>query len=63
MTGSELKARRIELGLTMQEIAQALGLRNRQQVYEWERGAVRPGRKHLAKLAEVLRVTVLQLLS
>ena len=47
MTGSELKARRKELGLTMQDVADRVGLVHRQQVYEWERGKVRPGRKHL----------------
>jgi len=31
-------------------------------VSEWERGDVRPGRKHLAKLAEVLGLEIADLL-
>lgn len=62
MTGPELKARRKELGLTMQDVADRVGLVHRQQVYEWERGKVQPGSKHLAKLAEVLGLNVLDLL-
>ena len=34
MTGPELKARRKELGLTMQDVADRVGLVHRQQVYE-----------------------------
>lgn len=62
MTGPELKARRKELGLTMQDIADRVGLVHRQQVYEWERGKVRPGRKHLRKLAMVLQVSITDLI-
>lgn len=62
MTGPELKARRKELGLTMQDVADRVGLVHRQQVYEWERGKVQPGSKHLAKLAEVLGLDVRDLL-
>lgn len=62
MTGPELKARRKELGLTMQDVADRVGLVHRQQVYEWERGKVRPGRKHLANLAMVLQVSIADLL-
>jgi len=51
MTGPELKARRKELELTMQDVADRVGLVHRQQVYEWERGKVRPGRKHLRRSA------------
>ena len=62
MTGPELKARRKELGLTMQDVADRVGLVHRQQVYEWERGRVRPGRKHLRKLAKVLQVSIADLI-
>ena len=51
MTGPELKARRKELGLKLQDVAHALGIKHIQQVSEWERGKVRPGSKHLANLA------------
>ena len=63
MTGPELKARRKELGLTMQDVADRVGLVHRQQVYEWERGKVRPGRKHLRRLAMVLQVSLLDLIA
>ena len=63
MTGPELKARRKELELTMQDVADRVGLVHRQQVYEWERGRVRPGRKHLAKLAMVLQVSIADLIN
>ena len=63
LTGPELKARRKELGLTMQDVADRVGLVHRQQVYEWERGKVRPGRKHLRRLAMVLQVSMLDLIA
>ena len=63
MTGPELKARRKELELTMQDVADRVGLVHRQQVYEWERGKVRPGRKHLRRLAMVLQVSLLDLIA
>ena len=63
MTGPELKARRKELELTMQDVADRVGLVHRQQVYEWERGKVRPGRKHLRRLAMVLQVSMLDLIA
>lgn len=63
MTGPELKARRKELELTLQDVADRVGLVHRQQVYEWERGRVRPGRKHLRKLAMVLQVSVFDLIA
>ena len=60
--GNTIKAARIARGLTLQNVAQSLGLRYRQQVYEWESDRVCPGPKHLAKLAEVLGLDVLDLL-
>lgn len=62
MTGPELKAKRKELGLKLRDVADALGITHIQQVSEWERGKVRPGSKHLAKLAEVLGLDVRDLL-
>ena len=63
LTGPKLKARRKELGLTMQDVADRVGLVHRQQVYEWERGKVRPGRKHLRRLAMVLQVSISDLIA
>lgn len=40
----------------------ALGIKHIQQVSEWERGKVRPGCKHLAQLAEVLGLEIIDLL-
>jgi transcriptional regulator with XRE-family HTH domain len=53
------------VGMTMgaqRSVAHALGIKHIQQVSEWERGDVRPGRKHLAKLAEVLGLEIADLL-
>ena len=60
--GNTIKTARIARGLTLQSVAASLGLTCRQQVYQWERGQVQPGPKHLAKLAEVLGLQVTDLL-
>ena len=60
--GNTIKAARIASGLTLQSVAESLGLRSRQQIYEWESGQVQPGPKHLARLAEVLGLQVTDLL-
>ena len=60
--GARIRAARMARGLTLQNVAESLGLRSRQQVYEWESGGVCPGQKHLAKLAEVLGLQVTDLL-
>jgi len=62
LIGNTIKAARIARGLTQQCVAESLGLRSRQQIYEWESGRVGPGPKHLAKLAEVLGLQVTDLL-
>ena len=62
MIGPLIKAARLQGGLTLQQVANALGLHNRQQVWEWESGKVQPGSKHLAKLAEVLGLELADLL-
>lgn len=62
MTGAELKARRKLLGLKLLDVANACGIAHIQQVSEWERGKVRPGCKHLAQLAEVLGLEIIDLL-
>ena len=62
MIGERIKAARIARGLTLQCVAESLGLRSRQQIYAWEAGRRNPGPKHLAKLAEVLGLQVTDLL-
>lgn len=62
MIGHTIKAARLSRGLTLQSVAESLGLRFRQQVYEWESDRVCPGPKHLAKLAEVLGLEIADLL-
>lgn len=57
-----IQTARLARNLTLQQVADALGVKNRQQIWEWERGKVRPGRKHLAKLAEVLGLELSDLL-
>ncbi len=60
--GNTIRAARIARGLTLQNVAESLGLTCRQQIYEWESGRVCPGPKHLAKLAEVLGLEIADLL-
>ena len=60
--GHTIKAARNARGLTLQNVAESLGLRSRQQIYAWEAGRRNPGPKHLAKLAEVLGLDVRDLL-
>ena len=60
--GARIRAARIARGLTLQNVAESLGLTCRQQIYEWESDRVCPGPKHLAKLAEVLGLQVTDLL-
>ena len=60
--GNTIKAARIARGLTLQCVAESLGLRSRQQIYAWEAGRRNPGPKHLAKLAEVLGLEITDLL-
>ncbi len=60
--GHTIKAARNARGLTLQNVAESLGLRSRQQIWEWESGRVCPGPKHLAKLAEVLGLEITDLL-
>lgn len=60
--GHTIKAARNARGLTLQCVAESLGLRSRQQIYAWEAGRRNPGPKHLAKLAEVLGLEIADLL-
>ena len=58
--GNTIKAARIARGLTLQSVAASLGLTCRQQVYQWERGQVQPGPKHLgaANVAKYLQMSL-----
>ena len=55
---------RIRADLSQQELGELLGIEKTPQtrVSEWERGKKRPGRKYLAKLAEILGCSVADLL-
>ena len=62
MIGPLIKAARLQRGLTLQHVADALGLLNRQQVWEWESGKVEPRFERIAQLSEVLGLDVRDLL-
>ena len=61
MIGLAIKAARQARRLTLAEVGYTLGV-TRQYVYAWEAGRRNPGPKHLAKLAEVLGLKVIDLL-
>ena len=58
---NKIKARRIELGLTLEDVAQAVGV-GRSTVQRWESGLIRNmGRDKIAKLAAVLQISPVEL--
>ena len=58
---NKIKARRIELGLTLEEVAQAVGV-GRSTVRKWETGMIRNmGRDKIAALARVLQMNPVEL--
>ncbi len=61
MIGPNIRSARLARGLTLAEVGTALGV-TRQYMYALESGRRNPGRKHLAKLAEVLGLQVADLL-
>ena len=61
MIGPIIKAARKARRLTLAEVGDTLGV-TRQYVHAWEAGRRNPGPKHLAKLADVLGLDVLELL-
>lgn len=61
MIGPNIRSARLARGLTLAEVGTALGV-TRQYVYSLESGRRNPGRKHLAKLAEVLGLQLSDLL-
>lgn len=62
MNGKLIKERREELGMTQMQLAVAVGASSVTQVSCWERGRVVASVPKLRKLAEVLGVTMEQLL-
>lgn len=62
MNGKLMKERREELGMTQMQLAVAVGASSVTQVSNWERGHVVASVPKLRKLAEVLGVTMEQLL-
>ena len=61
MIGHTIKTARQARGLTLQAVGNVLGI-DGCHVQAWEAGRRNPGPKHLAKLAEVLGLDVLDLL-
>lgn len=62
MNGKLMKERRRALGMTQMQLAVAVGASSVTQVSTWERGCVVASVAKLRKLAEVLGVTMEQLL-
>lgn len=62
MNGKLIKKRRKELGMTQMQLAVAVGASSVALVSSWERGCTVASAPKLKKLAEVLGVTMEQLL-
>ena len=60
---TRIKAARDRLGLSMEQVADQLGLSAWQTVQQWENGSTAPSRRRLPKVAELLGVTQEYLLS
>ena len=58
---NKIKARRLELGLTLEDVAQAVGV-GRSTVRKWETGMIKNmGRDKIAALAKVLQISPVEL--
>ena len=58
---NKIKARRLELGLTLEDVAQAVGV-GRSTVRKWETGMIKNmGRDKIAALAKVLQINPVEL--
>ena len=58
---NKIKARRLELGLTLEDVAQAVGV-GRSTVRKWETGMIKNmGRDKIAALARVLQLSPVEL--
>jgi len=53
--GTEIRRRREGIGLTQQELAAYFNL-SLSAVYRWEKGTLSMGRKHVAKMRQVLGI-------
>ena len=59
--GSKLKNRRLELGLTLEDVGQAVGV-GRSTVQRWESGLIKNmGRDKIASLARILKMNPVEL--
>lgn len=56
--GSQIKKFRQQLGLTMQQLAEACGLASKDVIYQYESGRRNPSMKTLEKLGKVLSFEV-----
>lgn len=54
---ARIKDLRQNARLSMQAVAQAIGVSSWQTVQQWEKGSTAPARKHLEKLARALNTT------
>ncbi len=58
---NKIKARRLELGLTLEEVGQAVGV-GKSTVRKWENGIIKNmGRDKIAALAKVLQISPVEL--
>ena len=58
---NKIKARRLELGLTLEDVAQAVGV-GRSTVRKWETGMIKNmGRDKIALLAKILQISPVEL--
>ncbi len=57
----ELRIARLEAGLTLDEVKDALGLKSKGRISEWENGLRYPGLKNLYKLSALYKTSEAQL--
>lgn len=55
MTGAEIRAARLTLGLTQEQLAEQMGLFGKQTISQWERGVRTPGGPSIRLLEALLR--------
>jgi len=58
-----IKAARDAKGLSMEQVAAAVGVRSWQTVQQWENGKTAPSRKRIQKVAEVLGINEMELIT
>ncbi len=57
-TGEQIRMLRVERGISVKKISEALNLSSPQAVYRWERGETLPSIDNLNALAYILRVSM-----